>query len=78
MSDVGQRQVMFEYITDIDKTVRQHYAGTIDEEKLRAALTKGYVEGLAIPMPPILRRRSIRRKTTGWRARTADWAWSWR
>ena len=26
MSDVGQRQVMFEYITDIDKTVRQHYA----------------------------------------------------
>lgn len=49
MSDVGQRQVMFEYITDIDKTVRQHYAGTIDEEKLRAALTKGYVEGIGDP-----------------------------
>ncbi len=32
MSDVGQRQLMFEYITDIDKAVRQHYAGSIDEE----------------------------------------------
>ena len=49
MSDVGQRQLMFEYITDIDKAVRQHYAGSIDEEELRAALAKGYVEGIGDP-----------------------------
>ena len=49
VSDVGKRQVMFEYITDIDKAVRQHYAGAIDEEKLREALTKGYIDGIGDP-----------------------------
>ncbi|MCI8554880.1 MAG: PDZ domain-containing protein [Clostridiales bacterium] len=49
VSDVGKRQVMFEYITDIDKAVRQHYAGTIDEEKLREALTRGYIDGVGDP-----------------------------
>lgn len=46
-TDLQQRVAMFDYVNDIDKTARQHY--TIDEEKLRAALLKGYVEGLGDP-----------------------------
>lgn len=44
VSDVGQRQAMYDYIDEIDSAARQHY--TIDEEKLRAALAKGYINGL--------------------------------
>lgn len=46
VSDVTQRQAMFEYVTDVDKIVRYHYNGTIDEEKLRRALGKGYIDGI--------------------------------
>ena len=46
-SDLQQRVKMFDYLNDIDKTARQNY--TIDEEKLRAALSKGYIEGLGDP-----------------------------
>ena len=46
-SDLQQRVTMFDYLNDIDKTARQNY--TIDEEKLRAALSKGYIEGLGDP-----------------------------
>ncbi len=49
--DLQQRVTMFDYVNDIDKTARQHY--TIDEEKLRAALLRGYIEGLGILTPPI-------------------------
>ena len=45
-SDLQQRVTMFDYLNDIDKTARQNY--TIDEEKLRAALSKGYIEGLDV------------------------------
>ena len=44
VSDVGQRQAMYDYIDEIDSVARKHYA--IDEEKLRAALAEGYVDGL--------------------------------
>lgn len=44
VSDVGQRQAMYDYIDEIDSAARKHY--TIDEEKLRAALAKGYINGL--------------------------------
>ena len=48
VSDVGKRQVMFGYITDIDKLVREHLQN-IDEEKLRTSLAKGYIAGLDDP-----------------------------
>lgn len=44
VSDIGQRQAMYDYIDEIDSSARQYY--TIDEEKLRAALAQGYVDGL--------------------------------
>ena len=44
VSDVGQRQAMYDYIDEIDSAARQDYV--IDEEKLRAALANGYVAGL--------------------------------
>ena len=47
VNDVGQRQAMYEYIDEIDSSARQYY--TIDEEKLRAALAQGYVDGLGDP-----------------------------
>lgn len=47
VSDVGQRQAMYDYIDEIDSSARQYY--TIDEEKLRAALAQGYVDGLGDP-----------------------------
>ncbi len=47
VSDVGQRQAMYEYIDEIDSAARKGY--TIDEEKLRAALANGYIAGLEDP-----------------------------
>lgn len=44
VSAVGQRQAMYDYIDEIDSSARQYY--TMDEEKLRAALAQGYVDGL--------------------------------
>lgn len=46
VSDVTQRQTMFDYVTDIDHIVRYNYVGVLDEEKLRQALGKGYIDGL--------------------------------
>lgn len=46
-TDLQQRVEMFDYINDIDKIARQNYI--IDEERLRAALFRGYVEGLGDP-----------------------------
>ena len=48
VNDVGKRQVMFDYITDIDKLVRQH-CSDIDEEKLRTSLAHGYIDGIDDP-----------------------------
>ncbi len=47
VSDVGQRQAMYDYIDEIDSAARQDYL--IDEEKLRAALANGYISGLEDP-----------------------------
>lgn len=47
VSDVGQRQAMYDYIDEIDSAARKDY--TIDEEKLRAALANGYIAGLGDP-----------------------------
>ena len=48
VSDPAKRQAMFEYVTEIDKLVRQHNTN-IDEEKLRTALAKGYIDGINDP-----------------------------
>lgn len=49
MENVNQRQQMFDYITEVDKAVRQHYVGDIDEETLRASLAQGYIAGINDP-----------------------------
>lgn len=49
VNDVTQRRTMYQYVTEIDKAVRPHYLGTIDEEKLRTALARGYVDGIGDP-----------------------------
>lgn len=49
LSNVSQRQNMFDYITEVDKAVRQHYVGDINEEDLRTSLAKGYIEGIDDP-----------------------------
>ena len=47
VSDVGQRQAMYDYLDEIDSAARGKY--TIDEELLRTALAKGYLNGLNDP-----------------------------
>jgi len=49
VSDLNKRQAQYAYLSDIDKAIRQHYYGTLDEEKLHAALAKGMVNGLGDP-----------------------------
>ena len=47
VSDVGQRQAMYDYLDEIDTAARGRY--TIDEEVLRNALAQGYLKGLNDP-----------------------------
>ncbi len=47
VSDVGQRQAMYDYLDEIDTSARGQY--TIDEEVLRSALAQGYLDGLNDP-----------------------------
>lgn len=47
VSDISQRQVMYNYLDEIDYAARQQY--TIDEAKLRDALAHGYLDGLDDP-----------------------------
>ncbi len=49
VSDLNKRQEQYSYLVDIDKAIRQHYYGTIDEEKLHHALAHGMVNGLNDP-----------------------------
>ncbi|NLN82429.1 MAG: peptidase S41, partial [Clostridiales bacterium] len=49
LKQVSKRQEMFEYITLVDKDVRQNYYGKINEDKLREALAKGYISGIGDP-----------------------------
>lgn len=49
VSDVTQRQALFDYVTEVDRIVRYNYYGTIDEEKLRQALSEGYIDGIGDP-----------------------------
>ena len=47
VSDISQRQVMYNYLDEIDYAARQQY--TIDEAKLRDVLAHGYLDGLDDP-----------------------------
>ena len=49
VSDLNKRQEQYSYLVDIDKAIRQHFYGTIDEEKLHLALAGGMVDGLNDP-----------------------------
>ena len=72
ISKVSERQAMFDYITDVDKQVRQNYYGEIGEDKLRASLAEGYIKGIKDPYAAYLTAEQYRKeidrlagKTTG-------------
>lgn len=46
VNEVAKRQAMFDYITEIDKSVRQNHTGTINESKLREALASAYMQNV--------------------------------
>ncbi len=45
ITDLENRQVMYSYLSEVDKAVRANYFGTMDEQELRSALAKGYIAG---------------------------------
>ena len=59
VSDVGQRQAMYDYLDEIDSAARGKY--TIDEELLRTALAKGYLDGLNDPYAAYLSAEEYKR-----------------
>ena len=46
LNDLSQKQDMFTKLSDIDSFVRQHYSGTIDEDKLHKAMKEAYSDAL--------------------------------
>ena len=44
--NVSDRENMYTKLAEIDKLVRQNYQGTIDEDLLLDAISKGYAQGL--------------------------------
>lgn len=63
MGKVSQRQAMFDYITVVDKEVRQNYPGTINEATLRASIAKGYIEGIDDPYAAYLSADDYKKET---------------
>ena len=49
MSSVTERQNMYQILSEIDITVRQHYDGDISENTLQRNISQGYVLGLNDP-----------------------------
>ena len=49
VNGVAEREVMYDFIADVDKAIRENYAGTVDEESLRQALAEGYAAGCGDP-----------------------------
>lgn len=49
VNDVTEQQAMYGVLSDVDKVVRNNYAGTIKEEDLHAALAKAYAAGYGDP-----------------------------
>lgn len=46
VSNVSARQALFDYLTGVDKVVRQNYAGTVDEEVLKEKLASAYIQSI--------------------------------
>ena len=46
VSNVSARQALFDYLTSVDKVVRQNYAGTVDEEELKEQLSSAYIRSI--------------------------------
>lgn len=46
VTEVNKKQVMYEYLTEVDKTVRDNYAGFIDESKLQNGLAASYMDAI--------------------------------
>ncbi|MBQ3133836.1 MAG: PDZ domain-containing protein [Clostridia bacterium] len=49
VSDVNQRQALLDYLTEVDKKVREQYDGDIDEALLRESVAASYVDGIGDP-----------------------------
>ena len=49
MSSVTERQNMYQVLSEIDITVRQHFDGDISENYLQRQLSQGYILGLDDP-----------------------------
>lgn len=45
VTDLSEKQAMFTKLYEIDSAVRENYNGTIDEEKLKEALSSAYTNG---------------------------------
>ena len=56
VSNVSARQALFDYLTNVDKVVRQNYAGTVDEAVLKEKLASAYIQSIgdkyAAYLPP--------------------------
>lgn len=46
ISNVNARQALFDYLDNVDKAVRDKYAGTVDEELLKEKLASTYVQSI--------------------------------
>ncbi len=46
VADINERQAMYTKLSEIDREVRQSYAGTINEKKLSDGICAGYIAGL--------------------------------
>lgn len=62
VSDISQRQMMYNYLDEIDYAARQQY--TIDEAKLREALAHGYLDGLGDPYAQYLTAEEYQKVST--------------
>ena len=49
VTDVIQRQALLDYLTEVDKQVREQYDGDVDEAGLREAVAAAYVKGIGDP-----------------------------
>lgn len=46
VNEVSKRQAMYDYLTEVDKAVRQNYTGDIDEMTLREDLATAYMKAI--------------------------------
>ena len=46
MTGITEREKMYSALHEVDLYVRENYYGTIDEEELQEAISRGYIEGL--------------------------------